>query len=111
MRDTIGNMLTSFGYSVVIRKNGRDVVDYIASSIRADQTLSGIIFDLTVPGDMGGKAAIEEIRKLTVKTPVFIVSGYADDPVMRHPAEYGFTASICKPFRKVDLSNMLNNYL
>jgi CheY-like chemotaxis protein len=60
---------------------------------------------------MGGKAAIEEIRKTNAEIPAFVASGYADDPVMKSPTEYGFTASICKPFRKVELSEMLNKYM
>jgi hypothetical protein len=39
---------------------------------------------------------------------VFVVSGYADDPVMHNPAEYGFTASLCKPFTITELSTMLS---
>jgi CheY-like chemotaxis protein len=48
---------------------------------------------------------------LDFKIPVFVISGYADDPVMRNPLEYGFTASICKPFRKIELAEMLDKYL
>ena len=70
-----------------------------------------MIFDLTVPGGMGVKAAIEEIRKLNTDVPAFVSSGYAEDPVMKNPSEYGFAARICKPFRKVELSEMLDNYL
>jgi CheY-like chemotaxis protein len=72
-----------------------------------------MLFDLTIPGGMGGKEAIGEIRKMDAcaKIPVFVTSGYAEDPIMANPTEYGFTASICKPFRKSDLSEMLNKYL
>jgi CheY-like chemotaxis protein len=70
-----------------------------------------MIFDLTVSGGMGGKAAIEEIRKTNTDIPAFVASGYADDPIMKKPAEHGFTASICKPFMKSELSEMLNKYL
>jgi len=46
-----------------------------------------------------------------METPVFVTSGYAEDPIMANPGEYGFTASIRKPFRKSELSEMLNAYL
>jgi len=36
--------------------------------------------------------------------PRFVASGYAEDPVMANPKEYGFSASICKPFSKDDLA-------
>jgi CheY-like chemotaxis protein len=70
-----------------------------------------MLFDLTVPGGMGGKVAVEEIRKLNTEIPVFVVSGYTEDPVMKNPVDYGFTASICKPFRIEELSEMLNKHM
>jgi len=111
MRDTIGDMLETLGYSVVSKENGKDAIDFFATETKANRKISGIIFDLTIPGGMGGKAAIEEIRKLNKDIPAFVASGYADDPVMKKPTEHGFTASICKPFRKSELSEMLNKYM
>jgi len=111
MRDAIGEMLEDLGYSVIRKENGREAIDFFASETKANRNIAGMIFDLTVPGGMGGKAAIEEIRKTNTAIPAFVASGYADDPVMKKPAEHGFTASICKPFRKVELSEMLNKYL
>lgn len=111
MQDAIHDMLVSFGYSVVCKENGKEAVDFYAMELRAKRTLSGMIFDLTVPGGMGGKDAVREIRKLNAEIPIFVSSGYANDPVMKNPAEYGFTASICKPFTKVELAQMLNKHL
>ena len=111
MRDTIKDMLESLGYSVVSKENGKDAIDFFASEIKANRKITAMIFDLTVPGGMGGKAAIEEIRKTNTDIPGFVASGYADDPVMKNPTEYGFMASICKPFRKSELSEMLNKYM
>ena len=111
MRDTVGDMLATLGYSVVSKENGEDAIDFIASETKANRKIAGMIFDLTVPGGMGGKAAIEEIRKVNKDIPAFVASGYADDPVMKKPTEHGFTASICKPFRRVELSEMLNKYM
>jgi CheY-like chemotaxis protein len=84
---------------------------FFASDIKGKQKIVGMIFDLTVPGGMGGKEAVAEIRKLNSDIPVFVASGYAEDPIMKNPSEYGFTASICKPFRKSELSEMLNTYM
>ena len=111
MRDTISDMLESLGYSVVCKEDGKSAVDFFASETGASRKMCGLVFDLTVPGGMGGKAAIDEIRKLDKVVPAFVASGYADDPVMKTPAAFGFTASICKPFRKSELSEILNRYL
>jgi len=60
---------------------------------------------------MGGVDTVANIRKTDRDVPVFVASGYAEDPVMKSPANYGFTASICKPFRISELSEMLNKYM
>jgi hypothetical protein len=40
---------------------------------------------------------------------VFVAaSGYADDPVMAKPTDYGFTDRIIKLFKKAELSELLN---
>jgi CheY-like chemotaxis protein len=70
-----------------------------------------MVFDLTVPGGMGGKEAVVEVRKIAPKTPVFVASGYADDPVMAHPGDFGFTASLRKPFRRSEFARMLESHL
>jgi len=111
MRDTIGNMLESFGYTVTLTKNGTEAIDIFKQETPTGRKISGMIFDLTIPGGMGGKETVLEIRKNDSLVPVFVASGYAKDPVVANPAEYGFTASICKPFTKHDLSELLNAYL
>ena len=62
-------------------------------------------------GGMGGKEAMEEIRNISTDVPAFVSSGYADDPVMNCPKDFGFTASICKPYNKKELSKMLEKYM
>jgi two-component system, cell cycle sensor histidine kinase and response regulator CckA len=111
MRETMRTILELFGYTVVCKENGHDAVDFFKSEMTENRTFIGMIFDLTVPGSKGGQAAVAEIRKLNTKIPVFVASGYADDPVMKNPVEFGFSASICKPFVIAELSEMLNNYL
>jgi CheY-like chemotaxis protein len=111
MRDTIGGMLKFMGYTVVCKDNGKDVVEYITAEFKSGRKLSGIILDLTIPGGMGGKETMEEIKKLHPKVTVFAMSGYAEDPIIADPVKYGFTASICKPFKKSELAELLNKYL
>lgn len=90
---------------------GQGAIEFNFSETKSNRKIVVMIFDLTVPGGINGKAAIAEIRKSNKEIPAFVASGYADDPVMKAPAEYGFMASICKPFRKSELSELLNKYL
>jgi CheY-like chemotaxis protein len=101
-------MLESLGYAAECKKDGREAIDFYIQETEAGRHLSGMILDLTIPGGMGGKEAVAEIRKLDRELPVFVASGYADDSVMKNPAEYGFTASLPKPFTIIELSEMLS---
>lgn len=53
--------------------------------------------DLTVPGAMGGKEAIKILKEYDPNIKVIVCSGYADDPIVANPKEYGFNAGIAKP--------------
>jgi len=109
--DTMESMLLTLGYTVKCSLDGRDAVDLFTQEIRDNQPVAAVFLDLTIPGGMGGKEAVAEIRKLTATIPVFVASGYADDPVMQNPLTYGFTASINKPFLKKDLAKLLSEHL
>ena len=111
IRDIMKRMLESFGYTVVLKENGKDAVDFFLTETKANRKLSGMVFDLTIPGGMGGKESIKEIRKICSDTPVFVASGYSVDPIMSNPQKYGFTASLRKPFSLKELAEMLENHL
>jgi PAS domain S-box-containing protein len=111
VREMVGRLLEAFGYQVVRVKDGREALEFFAEAQKSGQPIAAMLFDLTVPGAMGGKEAIAELRKLSTTVPVFVASGYADDPVMAVPQEYGFNGSIPKPFTSRELSELLNAHL
>jgi two-component system CheB/CheR fusion protein len=111
IKHILGDMLKLFGYEVLLTQNGQNAIAVYKNEVEAGNSLVALILDLTVPGGMGGKEAIAEIRKLDRHIPAFVASGYADDPAMITPEKYGFTGSIQKPFRKSELSELLEIYL
>jgi CheY-like chemotaxis protein len=111
MLETVGGMLTLFGYSVLCAADGDEAVDLFRKELSAGRQVAGMIFDLTIPGGMGGREAIDVIRSIDRAVPVFVASGYADDPVMAQPQDHGFTASISKPFMRQELANLLNRWM
>jgi PAS domain S-box-containing protein len=107
VRETVRKMLESLGYSVICARDGREAIDLYVDEQKAGRGIEAMVLDLTIRGGLSGKEAVAELRKLDGELPVFVASGYADDPVMRKPAEYGFTGSIGKPFTIEELSDML----
>ena len=111
MREIIGTMLESLGYTALCVSDGKAALERFQGKINDRTGVVALVLDLTVPGGMGGVEAVAEVRTLDKKVPIFVASGYADDPVMKNPTEFGFTASICKPFKKIDLAEMLEKHL
>jgi len=111
VRYLLTSMLKIFGYSAVATKDGKEALDFFVKEIETNGTFRAIILDLTIPGGMGGKETVLEIRKINKDIPIFVSSGYADDPIMVNPQEHGFTDSICKPFKKSELMSLLDKYL
>jgi PAS domain S-box-containing protein len=101
-------MLERLGYSVQCSRDGNEALALIASA--GKDHFKAVIMDLTIPGGMGGKEAIELLRQKFPDTLAFVASGYSNDPVLANPRDYGFTDKIQKPFRLEDLSQLLNRY-
>ena len=56
---------------------------------------------------MGGREAVLHIRQIRPDVPVVVTSGYADDSVLAHHAEYGFDGVLPKPYGIPDLRRTL----
>jgi DNA-binding NtrC family response regulator len=67
--------------------------------------------DLTIPGGMGGQEAVRRILEIDPDAGVIVSSGYSNDPVMANFSDYGFIASIAKPFDMQDLCNLITEAL
>jgi len=65
------------------------------------------IIDLTIPGEGGGKSALEKLRKLCPPIKTLVFSGYIEDPAMSDPARHGFDGSIRKPYTIEELAKAM----
>ncbi len=108
VRETAGSMLNQLGYEVIAFPDGKLLLDFFAEA-ENDQPIAAIIMDLTVPGGFGGQETITELRKMGIKIPVIVSSGYSTDAVMAQYEEFGFNACLQKPFSLTDLENILQS--
>lgn len=111
IQHTLSEIIKYMGYEVVCKNNGKEAVEFFIKERREGRKIRGMIFDLTIPGGMGGKEAVSFIREMDKTVPVFVSSGYSEDPVLADPESFGFTASIKKPFIHRDISKLLDKYL
>lgn len=111
IQETVRGMIAMMGYDVDIAINGQEAIEKIKLAMNSPKPFIGAIMDLTIPGGMGGKDAIKEIRLFNQTLPIFVSSGYSEDPVMANPVHYGFTDKIQKPFMKTELMKLFSLYL
>ncbi len=110
MRQIMLKFLEHLGLQGVAVGNGEDAIELFIKEKEAGRPFDALIFDMTIKGGLGGKEAVVEIRKYDTQVPVFVMSGYSDDPVLVHPEKYGFNAGICKPFTIEELQELLSKY-
>ncbi len=111
IRDMLAQMLGRMGFVVTAAANGQDAVKLFAAARNSAAPFRAVILDLTIPGGMGGKQAVAQIRKLDHQVPVVVASGYSEDAAIASPQAFGFTAAIEKPFRSSDLATTLSSCL
>jgi CheY-like chemotaxis protein len=104
-------MLETLGYKSKGIKNPKEAISFFKTNKDSKDKISAIICDLTIPGQMSGVETAAELRKIDKNIPIFVASGYSEDPVMTNPSEYGFTQSIPKPFKRTELAKLLDTNL
>ncbi|MDX9701598.1 MAG: ATP-binding protein [Candidatus Auribacterota bacterium] len=111
VRSVLGQTISSFGYSVLYAKDGRETLEMIKESIKNNKYVDAVIMDLTIPGGMGGKETIALLKELDPSIKAFVSSGYSNDPIMTEFEKYGFSGVISKPIDIQSLNMMLHSSL
>jgi two-component system, cell cycle sensor histidine kinase and response regulator CckA len=108
--DVTAQVLSSLGYTVLPARDGQEAIDLFMQTTQGEHDVVAVILDRTVPGGLGGKEAAAAIRQRHPSVPIFLVSGYAHDPIMATPQDHGFTDSLCKPFTRGQLVALLEKH-
>jgi PAS domain S-box-containing protein len=111
IRDFGRVLLDHLGYEVEIASDGDEAIKLYQSAIDNKTPFDAVIMDITVPGGMGGKEAIEEILKIDPEAKVIVSSGYTKDPIMSDFKKYGFVGVVPKPYRIEEISQELHHIL
>ena len=104
VRDTAADMLRSIGYEVATSINGSEAIELYKEAMVSGKPFDVVIMDLTVPGGIGGKEAIQKLIEIDPEVKAIVSSGYSTDPIMAGFREYGFKGVIAKPYRTRGLS-------
>jgi len=111
LRKMYGMVLGKLGYTSEFAEDGDEALRMAKEAKQASKPYDAAILDLTIPGGMGGKEAIQKLLEIDPEIRAIVSSGYADDPVMADFQEYGFKGRLAKPFEFGALSNVLHEVI
>jgi CheY-like chemotaxis protein len=109
IRDVAIQMLSKMGYEVSVAKDGNDAIEIYRQAQQSKEPFDAVIMDLTIPGGMGGKEAIQKLKKLDPNVKALVSSGYSNDPIMSNFRDFGFEGVVKKPYRIQDMSDALHS--
>ena len=95
IRGLLVQILTLSGYVTEIARDGTEA----------------IAMDLTIPGGMDRKETMKYLLDIDPHVKAIVSSGYANDPVMADYRQYGFMGVVVKPFKMVELTEVLHQVL
>ena len=111
IRKMLHSMLGMAGYTVEVSADGAEALKKYQQAVKNGDPFNAVIMDLTIPGGMGGKEAVEKLLKIDPKALAIVSSGYATDPIMSEYSKYGFKAVIVKPYSVKTLQETLSSLL
>jgi len=107
----VGRYLSLCGYEAQLTSNGEQLLLAFRQARREGRPFDAVILDLTVPGGIGGKEALDRLREIDPDVRAVVSSGYSDDPVMAEFRAHGFRGVLVKPYELNELSDLLRGIL
>ncbi|NOQ21161.1 MAG: PAS domain S-box protein [Candidatus Aegiribacteria sp.] len=111
VREVLSGMLDVLGHDATESSDGAEAIELYRERFASGEPFDAVIMDLTVPGGMGGEAAIEKLKEIDPDVRAIVSSGYANNMVLSNYSEYGFSGRLVKPFRISTLKKELNTVL
>ncbi|HAM49731.1 MAG TPA: response regulator [Nitrospiraceae bacterium] len=111
VRKVAGEILKEMGYDVEFAPDGAEAIRLYKTAMASSHPFDVVIMDLTVPGGMGGKEAIQKFHEVDPEVKAIVSSGHSQDPIMANYREYGFYEVIAKPFSSIELGRIMHKVI
>ncbi|HSH93181.1 MAG TPA: ATP-binding protein [Roseimicrobium sp.] len=95
------------GYEVVGVESGQEALQSYGDAMSSGHPFDAVLLDIVVPGGMGGVETMRALLKIDPAVKAIVMSGYANDPVMLEHVGHGFKGAMAKPFRLLELHQMV----
>jgi two-component system, cell cycle sensor histidine kinase and response regulator CckA len=100
-------VLRNYGYEVLVASGGREA---LAIASETETLIDVVISDAVMPG-MNGRQLVEKVLEMRPGMPSLLISGYADDDILRRGVLQGDTAFLQKPFTPEQLARKVRGVL
>ena len=111
VRQVLGQMLSALGYQAEFARDGIEALERFEQARREGRPHDAVIMDLTIPGGMGGKETVQQLRVVDPGVKAIVSSGYCNDPVIADFRRHGFAAFLVKPYQSDELGRVLEAVL
>lgn len=106
-----GEILNVLGYEVEFTTNGKQAIEAYKKAKESGKPFDAVVFDLTVPGGMGGEEAGNILLQYDPDLVAIASSGYTTSNIMSDYKNSAFKAVVPKPYRIKEMSEALNRAL
>jgi len=111
VREFVAEALADLGYDVQVASNGSEALAAYQRALDEGEPFDAVLLDLTVPGDIGGAAALARLREIDPAVAAICSSGYSSDPMIGDPLAHGFRATLVKPYTIEELGRAVQSVL
>ena len=111
IRKLVTLLLQRMGLEVVASGDGAEAVAAFRRAQEEGRAFDLVIMDLTVPGGMGGKDAMQALVAIDPGVRAIVSSGYSSDPVLADYHAFGFRGMVRKPYNIEELAGCVARVL
>ncbi len=109
--DVTSEMLQMINCEVTTARDGIEALALYKEAMQKNSPFDVVILDLTIPGGIGGKDVLQELLKINPAVKAVVASGYCNEDVMANYQDFGFRASLMKPFKLDELKRAIKTAL
>ena len=106
--EVVSDTLEFLGHTCMTARDGQEMLHIYQKAMKRGEVFDAVIMDMTVPGGMGGKEAIQKLLQIDSNAVAIASSGYSHDDVIANYKKYGFKAVLNKPYTMDELARILN---
>jgi len=106
-----GEILNALGYEVAFATDGEEAIKAYKEAKESGSPFDAVVFDLTVPGGMGGEEASNVLIQYDPELIAIASSGYSTSNIMSDHKNSAFKAVVPKPYRIKEMSDALHQVL